>query len=148
MTSHDFQCESCGETQEFHTSTIAQLPPTELACECGGKATKLWGPAQFICRGDPDDVGELNQMVDTGGMSTARAAAGGLTKSQSKRKERAYQQYITDRRRLFREEDQVGGRMTHQVPAELYYAKIRQTGDPDYWSDPENLKRHTSCQVS
>lgn len=148
MTTHDFQCEQCGEVREFHTPTIAVLPPDELECACGGKATKLWGPAQFICRGDPDDVGLENLMVDTGGMTTARAAAGGVTKAQAKRKERKYQEFIDHRRRVFREEDQVGGKMTHQVPAELYHAKIRQTGDPHYWSDPNNLNRHKSCKVS
>ncbi len=148
MTTHDFQCETCGATQEFHTATIAQSPPGELDCECGGKKIKIWGPVQFVFRGDPDDVGEGNLMVDTSGMSTARAAAGGLTKAQSKKKERAYQGFIDERRRLFREEDQVGGKMTHQVPVELYHAKIRQTGDKHYWSDPDNLNRHKSCKVS
>jgi hypothetical protein len=38
-------------------------------------------------------------------------------------------------------------RMTHQVPAALHAAKIKETGDRNYWDDPKNLNRHKSCKV-
>lgn len=132
----------------MNTPTVACAPPSEVECECGGVATKVWKPVRFICRGDPDDVGDKNLMVDTGGMSTSRAAAGGLSQSQAAHKEKSYRDYIAQRRRVFRDNKQVGGRLTHQVPVELYHAKIKQTGDKDYWKDSNNLNRHKSCQVS
>jgi hypothetical protein len=37
--------------------------------------------------------------------------------------------------------------MTHQIPAALHAAKIRETGDRQYWDDPKNRNRHKSCRV-
>jgi hypothetical protein len=37
--------------------------------------------------------------------------------------------------------------MTHSVPVELYYGKIRESGDKDFWRDPQNLEQAKSCKV-
>ena len=102
--------------------------------------TKVWGPVQFICRGDPDEVPAQFQTADIDVRDKGKGAA--------LKKEKAYGDYITQRRKVFKDNKQVGGRMSHQVPAELYHGKIRQTGDKDYWSDSSNLNRHKSCKVS
>lgn len=109
--------------------------------------SRVWTTPQLLLRGDPDDVGAENLMVDTSSVSVGRAAQG-ISKAAARRKEKAYKKHIEERRQTFRDNRQVGGRLTHQVPTELYHAKIKQTGDRDYWRDDSNLKRHKSCQVS
>lgn len=144
---YTFTCE-CGTQRDVERS-IKVGPPSHLVCECGERMEREWNPPQLLLRDDPDEVGVENLMVDTGTMSSGQAVVGGgITKAQAVKKERRYQRYINNRRKLFREEKQVGGKLTHQVPAELYHAKIRQTGDKNYWSDPDNLNRHKSCKVS
>ncbi len=64
------------------------------------------------------------------------------------RKERAFAEHVQHRRKLVREAGSGKDfRMSHSVPADLYHGKIRETGDPDYWNDPTNLRRHRSCEV-
>lgn len=63
-------------------------------------------------------------------------------------KERAFEKHITFRRRLVREAGSgTDFRMRYSIPADLYHGKIRETGDPNYWDDPVNLRRHKSCEV-
>lgn len=148
---YTFQCtgSECDGVQDV-TASIREGPPNSFlcpVCETWGME-RVWHPPQLLIRGDPDDVGHGNLMADTGGMSVDRVAAGAISKGGANRKEHAYQRYIDDRRKIFKKEKQHGGRMTHQVPAELYHAKKKQTGDPDYWKDPSNLNRHSSCKVS
>lgn len=70
------------------------------------------------------------------------------TDSRAKRKEAAFQRQLQQRRRDVREAGQSGSfKQTHQVPADLYHGKVRETGDKDYWKDPKNLNRHKSCKV-
>lgn len=143
---YTFECE-CGRRYEASAS-IKDGPPN-VGCCCGRLMQRVWNPPTLLLRQDPDDVGERNAMIDTSTMSTALAAAGGgMTKASAIKKEKAYNSYIHERRKIFRNNKQVGGRMTHQVPVELYHAKIKQTGDKNYWKDPANLNRHKNCKVS
>lgn len=133
------------------TRSIKEGPPDSFLCPvCESWAMeRVWHPPQFICSGDPDEIPETMKVADLGGGGrVTHRQMMGLGKAGAQRKNRAYQDYIDDRRRLFREEKQEGGRMTHQVPAELYHGKIKQTGDKDYWRDPSNLNKHKSCKVS
>jgi hypothetical protein len=63
-------------------------------------------------------------------------------------KEKAFQEHINNRRALVADAGHGKQyRMSHSVPADLYYGKIRETGDEKYWDDPKNLSRHNSCKV-
>ncbi len=65
-------------------------------------------------------------------------------------KEAAFQRHIDERRKLVRQvghNSKASLRMTHSVPADLFHGKIRESGDKNYWDDPSNLKKHSSCKV-
>ncbi|HDL42043.1 MAG TPA: zinc ribbon domain-containing protein [Actinobacteria bacterium] len=167
---YTFKCTDCGESTEIEAS-IKDGPPEAWVCEgdyvfkvngeeviqeCGGEVERVWEPVNFLCEGDPDEIPLEHRTADVGGgvgadgslLPTTHAQVMGPSKERARRREKGYQDFIESRRRLFREEGQEGGQMTHQVPIELYHGKIKQTGDKDYWRDPSNLKRHKSCQVS
>lgn len=144
---YTFECK-CGRTEDVQAS-IKVGPPADYTCACGESMERVWQPAQFICSGDPDEIPETMKVADLGGGGrVTHQQMMGLGKAGAQKKNRAYQNYIDHRRRVFREEKQTSGRMTHQVPAELYHGKIKQTGDKDYWRDESNLKKHKSCKVS
>lgn len=149
---YTFECARCGERLDLDASIKSGPPHDGITIEhgaCGGGFYRVWTPPHLLLRQDPDQVEEKSRMVDTSGMSAGRAAAGGgMSKARATKKEKAYNSYIHERRKIFRDNKQVGGRMTHQVPVELYHAKIKQTGDKNYWKDPANLNRHTNCKVS
>jgi hypothetical protein len=101
---------------------------------------RVWTPPNFICPGDVDDIPVGSRVTEN--------TAFGDTPAQAARKERRYQQAIQQRRKQVRDGGHSKlGRMTHQVPTELYHGKIKQTGDKDYWKDPANLNKHRSCEV-
>lgn len=63
-------------------------------------------------------------------------------------KERAFQEHVHKRRSLVKETGHSSSfRMSHSVPADLFHGKIRETGDKNYWNDPKNVSKHSSCKV-
>lgn len=112
----------------------------------------------LIVRGDRkgrafDDIPPEHRVADTGGGATengpvkaGKATMLGLGEKKARRRERAYSRRIAK----LRNANQGGKafRMTHSIPVELYYGKIRQTGDPKFWDDPKNREQATSCKVS
>ncbi len=137
---------------------MAEGPPEIVICSidgCRGVAERVWEMPNFICSVDPDDIPFEHQTADVGGgcdavgpFPTTHAQVLGPSQKRARQREKDYQTYIEERRKIFREHGQKGGRMTHQVPIELYHGKIKQTGDKDYWRDESNLKKHKSCKVS
>lgn len=155
---YTFECTSCASVHTVEKS-MAEGPPKIVICSidgCRGIAYRVWEMPEFICKGDPDEIPVEHRTADVGGgigadgslLPTTHAQVMGPSKERARRRERGYQDFIDERRRLFREEGQEGAQMTHQVPIELYHGKIKQTGDKDYWRDESNLKRHKSCKVS
>lgn len=88
---------------------------------------------------DPDDVPVGSRVTDS---------EMGYGKTGATRLEQAYQRSINERRKQLKDGGNKGNlRHTHSVPAELFHGKIRQTGDKNYWADPKNLSKHSSCRV-
>ena len=58
-----------------------------------------------------------------------------------------FHRHIQERRSALRGSQRGSFRQTHSVPADLYWGKIRQTGDQNYWQDPKNLNRHRETRV-
>ncbi len=63
------------------------------------------------------------------------------------RKGKLFTDHINRKRSELREGNRGDFRQTHSVPADLYHGKIKETGDKEYWSDPANMRRHSSCRV-
>ncbi len=133
-----FRCEDCGLEHKYHAS-IKQGPPPDTACwACdGGTLARVWTPVNFICDSDPDYIAPDKRVFDTTDRRSETV------------KEGAFQKHIDQRRALVREAGHNPNtmRMTHSVPADLFHGKKRETGDPFYWDDPSNLKKHSSCKV-
>ncbi|MGB0890692.1 MAG: hypothetical protein ACPGWS_10450, partial [Solirubrobacterales bacterium] len=71
-----------------------------------------------------------------------------LSSSQAASIEKAHSDKIAQTRRDLADGGNRGSqRMTHQIPAALHAAKIKETGDRSYWDDPKNRNRHKSCKV-
>lgn len=138
---YPFKCAECGlgvtlDARPFH-------PPTAPDCKgCGEPMLRLYGCNIDTsgCR-DQDEIPFKSRVTEN--------TAFGDTKAQATRKERRYAKAIDARRKLVRD---VGhnpmGRLTHQVPVELFHGKIKETGDKNYWNDPKNLNRHKSTEVN
>lgn len=105
-----------------------------------------------------DDIDPKYQVCDTGGglredgklAAVGQASMRGIGKERALRRERAYQKRISTMNKTIREQ---GGqrsknlKLTHSVPVELYYGKIRETGDKQFWDDPKNRDQATNCKV-
>jgi hypothetical protein len=65
----------------------------------------------------------------------------------ARRREAKYQERIETLRAAKGNQKGKSLRMTHSVPVELYYGKIRESGDKDFWRDPQNLEQAKSCKV-
>lgn len=90
------------------------------------------------CR-DHDDIDPRKRVIE---------GLHGNNKTQALKKERKFQEHISERRKLLADGGNRGGvRHTHSVPADLYHGKIKETGDKNYWADKKNLARHSSCKV-
>lgn len=83
---------------------------------------------------DPDEIPEEFQYRHPG-----RTGSG----SAEERREARYTERLRERARTTED-----GRLGHSIPMELYYGKIRQTGDKRYWQDPKNVRRHKEWRVS
>lgn len=71
------------------------------------------------------------------------------TPDQAKAVERRHQEQMEALRKQARRDSRVAPkvRQVAQIPAELYFGKIRETGDRDYWKDKKNVKQHRDCLV-
>lgn len=73
------------------------------------------------------------------------------TPAQAEKMEQAFQKDLERKRTMVAERGRASKkpkiRMTHSVPAHLYWGKMRETGDRNYWSDKNNLEQHTDCKV-
>jgi hypothetical protein len=89
---------------------------------------------------DPDDVAPEHR--------TSVSQERNLSKSQARRIEAQHGKKIAQTRRDIADGGNRGAqRMTHQIPAALHAAKIKETQDRNYWDDPKNRARHKSCKV-
>lgn len=135
-----FTCPDCDI--RFEVSAKAFHPPEAPPCPaCTKQADRVFG-CQIITSGcrDVDDVPEKDR-VAYGGQSN-------ISSGQAEAIEAAHQKHNEQTRRDLADGGNRGVlRKTHQIPANLYHSKIKQTGDPQYWDDPKNRDRHKSCKV-
>ena len=134
-----FKCEKCGQPEELQARPFH--PPSAGTCACGVLMQRVYG-CQINTSGckDPDDVAPEHRVS----VSQER----NLTKAQSAGIESAHRREIEQTRRDLADGGNKGSqRMTHKVPAALHAAKIKETGDRNYWDDRKNLNRHKSCKV-
>lgn len=135
---YEYHCPECDLYISF--DCLPFQPPKDPRCECGGNPSRVYN-AQVNTAGckDHDHIPEQKRVADPRGPATQASAD---------RKEAAFRKHIESRRSALREAGNRGGfRHTHSVPADLYHGKIRETGDRNYWSDPANLRRHSSTRV-
>ena len=141
---YKFICELCHHVKGggfvFEIEAKPFHPPTkDLLCpRCNGPLQRIYG-AQIDTSGckDPDFIKPEDRVFDATDRRSEYV------------KEGAFQKHIAERRSLVRQagHNPKAMRMTHSVPADLFHGKIRATGDKEYWNDPANLKKHTSCKV-
>ena len=131
---YEFFCDECNRTQVV--TTKAFQPPNHPYC-CGRQTRRIYS-AQIDTSGckDHDFVPEDKRVFDS------------VQPMSGEKKGRIFSKHIDDRRKLLRDGGNKGDfRHTHSVPADLYHAKIKETGDKRYWDDPKNVERHKSCRV-
>ena len=130
-----FECEQCGEITT-EVASIKDGPPTAPCC-CGSATLRIWDLPQVISRIDSDFIPHDKRVVQSA-----------FGRNDEVKIEKAYQRDIEQKRHLARQPGKKGIRMTHSIPTELYWGKIKETGDKKYWDDPKNRNRHGSCKVS
>lgn len=136
---YPFACYDCDtrcniDARAFH-------PPKAPACTCGEPMDRVYGCNidTSSCK-DPDDVAPEHRIA----VSQERD----LSNSQARRIEAQAGRKIDQTRRDLADGGNKGDRrMTHQIPAALHAAKIKETGDRNYWNDAKNRNRHKSCKV-
>lgn len=137
---YEFTCHPCGVTVARDSKPFS--PPKAPRCSVCGKGTDRVYDCQIdtsACK-DVDDVAPENRIA----VSQER----NLSSSQAAAIERGHQQKIAQTRRDLADGGNKGNRrMTHQIPAALHAAKIKETGDRNYWDNPKNRNRHKSCKV-
>lgn len=134
-----FKCYDCEVGEEVDSRPFT--PPSAPRCPtCGESMSRVYG-CQIDTSGcrDPDDVAPEHRVA----VSQER----NLSSGQAARIERAHQREIEKSRRELVDGNKGSHRLTHKVPAALHAAKIKETGDREYWNDPKNLNRHKSCKV-
>ena len=136
----EFICHDCYITVARHAKAFR--PPSAPRCsECGEHTSRVYGCSIDTsgCK-DPDDVAPEHRIS----VSKERD----LTSRQANSIEKRHQRKIEKTRRDLADGGNRGvQRMTHQIPAALHAAKIKETGDRDYWNDAKNRNRHKSCKV-
>ncbi len=133
-----FKCWKCGMTEEVQARPFH--PPPAGTCACGVLMQRVYG-CQIDTSGcrDPDDIPANKQIA---------FAENDMTSSQASAIERRFQRNNAATRKELADGGNQGSiRKTHQIPANLYHGKIKQTGDRDYWNDKKNRDRHKSCKV-
>lgn len=139
---YTFKCGRCEK------SKILDLPVSKCdshpRCECRGRMSRDfladWRTIQIDTSGCKDHSAVK-------GSAQVRSRYDG--NKSPERVEREFKQHIEGRRREIRDAGGQRGsiKQTHAVPAHLYHGKIKETKDPNYWSDPKNLNRHSECKV-
>ena len=133
-----FNCDYCNSYTELDARAFH--PPKAPACECGMEMQRAYG-----CHIDTSGCKDVDFVPEK--FRTPVSESANLTPAQTAAIERRHQKHTEQTRR-----DLVGGnrgaqRLTHQIPAALHAAKIKETGDPKYWDDPKNRNRHKSTRV-
>ena len=67
----------------------------------------------------------------------------GIGERAARNRERAHQTNLDNMRKAIRQQGgqrktSGGWKLTHSIPAELYYGKIKETQDKNFWSDKKN----------
>jgi hypothetical protein len=136
----EFICYSCGVAVDLESKAFT--PPSAPRCVvCEAFTDRVYGCNidTSACK-DPDDIAIEHR--------TPVAQECNLTSRQANAIEKRHQEGIAQTRRDIADGGNRGSRrMTHQIPAALHAAKIKETGDREYWSDPKNRNRHKSCKV-
>jgi hypothetical protein len=132
-----YECEGCAETV-IREQSMKDPVPERVAHGCGADLVRKWDPPQILCDGDPDEI-PPHLAVSRGGRAVSSAEAA--------RKEKAYQRDIQRKRAAQQKRNVKGWKLSNSIPAELYYGKVRQTGDRNYWRDPKNLRKHKSTRI-
>lgn len=138
---YTYRCSYCTNIQVFDR-TMAEGPPGEkVECNCGHEAIRYWkADAPMIDTSACRDHSELKPEFRT------RSVWDG-NKSPHK-VESEFRRDIEEKRKLKREAGKSGRfKQTMSVPSHLYHGKKRETGDPNYWDDPNNRKRHGDCII-
>ena len=136
---YQFTCYDCSTVADLEARAFH--PPKAPACDCGEAMDRVYGCNidTSACK-DPDDVAPESRIS----VSQER----NLTNSQARRIEAQHGKKIEQTRRDLADGGNRGAqRMTHQIPAALHAAKIKETGDRHYWDSEKNRNRHKSCKV-
>lgn len=131
---YDYECESCGIIEEVEAKAFH--PPESVNCpECEEPMDRIFG-----CAIDTSKCRDVDEIPPQHRVSVSQ---GRISDRQAHRVEKAYADDIKRKR------DQAGkgAMMECSIPAPMYHGKIRETGDRNYWKDPDNRKRHKSCQI-
>jgi hypothetical protein len=87
--------------------------------------------------------------ADTGGgvkngkpIPVGSATLHGIGEQEASNRERAHQKNLDNMRKAIKSQGgqkktSGGWKLTHSIPAELYYGKIKETGDKNFWNDPK-----------
>lgn len=139
---YTYKCSCMPDAWDQFVRSIHEGPPALVICQlCGSEMQRDWkNDLPMIetssCR-DPDDIPEVHRVQRP---SRPRSAAA---------EEAKFRRHVEARRRDVAEGNKRSSfRQSHAVPADLYHGKIKQTGDRDYWRDPKNLQKHSSCKVT
>ncbi len=135
---YQFTCDECGLLHSMDSRPFQ--PPTPPMC-CAGATRRIYG-CQIDTSGcrDADDIPE--------GQRVAYGGAANITKGQASALEARHARQVRQTRKDIADGgNKASFKMSHQIPAELFHGKIKQTGDRNYWDDPKNLNRHNSCKV-
>lgn len=137
---YEFKCWPCDITVARHSKAFS--PPSAPQCsKCGQFTDRVYGCHidTSACR-DPDDVAPEHRVAVSQEANISSSKAASIEAAHRRKVE-------TTRRELADGGNKGSHRMTHQIPAALHAAKIKETGDRNYWDDPKNRNRHKSCKV-
>lgn len=122
MPRYDYECSSCGSVTE-HLFSMASKPEV-VPCECGGECRSLiTGGSTVLVKGVAWEIPFDKRCMPIGWQHGNTDAAA---------QERRYGRMIDEQRKV----KQTGDfRMKARIPRELYNARVRQTGNKNYWTE-------------
>ncbi len=143
---YSFDCSICEHT------VVLSLPVSKCESKprcktCGTPMARNFGADwetlqvnTYGCR-DHNEVPETKRTVSNLGQ--------GMTKRRARAIERKYAEDVQRKRDVA---EAAGGnrgatRMSHSIPTELYWGKIRETKDKSYWRDKRNVARHKAWKL-
>jgi len=135
-----YHCYECGIDNDltgkpFHPPMAPQCP------ECYSLMDRVYG-----CVIDTSGCKDHDEVAPEHRISVSQEK--NISSRQTAAVERSYAKKIAQTRRDIADGGNRGTRrMTHQIPAALHAAKIKESGDRTYWDDPKNRARHRSCKV-